>query len=413
MGDSHHTPAPLAHEILTAHAKKSPEIRRTRGSGNPVSPAVLIYRSDLLPPSETFVAAQAHALRRFSPCFAGLRLVPAGLPLDPCETIVLTRNDNLSDKIRRRLYFHTGIAPQFVRTLRLRHPALLHAHFAIDAAAALPLQKQLNIPLIVTLHGYDATSTDQALRRSAPGRVYLRRKTELRARARFFVCVSEHIRRQALERGVPEAKLRLLPIGVDLSFFTPDPLRSRSLDPVVLFVGRLVEKKGCAHLIRAMSLVEARHPTAKLLIVGDGPLLDPLRAQARDSLRNCTFLGSQPPGVVRDLMYRASLLATPSIIAASGDSEGLPITLCEAQAIGLPIAGFRGPGVSEAVVENETALLVSPGDERALAEAMCCLLADPALASRFAAAGRQRAEEYFSLETQTARLEDLYTEALE
>jgi len=115
-----------------------------------VNPAVLIYRSDLLPPSETFVAAQAHALRRFSPCFAGLRLVPAGLPLDPCETVVLTRNDNLSDKLRRRLYFHTGIAPQFVRALRLRRPALLHAHFAIDAAAALPLQAQLNIPLIVT-----------------------------------------------------------------------------------------------------------------------------------------------------------------------------------------------------------------------------------------------------------------------
>lgn len=378
-----------------------------------MNPAVLIYRSDLLPPSETFVAAQAHALRRFSPCFAGLRLVPAGLPLDPCETLVLTRNNNLSDKLRRRLFVRTGIAPEFVRALRLRRPALLHAHFAIDAAAALPLQAQLNIPLIVTLHGYDATSTDHALRRSAPGRVYLRRKTELRARARFFVCVSEHIRRQALERGVPEEKIRVLPIGVDLNFFTPDPLRSRSLDPVVLFVGRLVEKKGCDHLIGAMVQVEARHPTAKLLIVGDGPLLDPLRIQARDSLRNCTFLGSQPPAVVRDLMYRASLLAAPSIIAASGDTEGLPITLCEAQAIGLPIAGFRGPGVSEAVVENETALLVSPGDERALAEAISCLLTDPALAGRFAAAGRSRAETHFSLEAQTARLEDLYTEALE
>jgi len=112
-------------------------------------------------------------------------------------------------------------------------------------------------------------------------------------------------------------------------------------------------------------------PRQSLLIVGDGPLLDPLRAQARESLRNCTFLGSQPPGVVRDLMYRASLLAAPSIIAASGDSEGLPITLCEAQAIGLPIAGFRGPGrIRSRRGKTNTALLVSPGDERALAEAI-------------------------------------------
>jgi glycosyltransferase involved in cell wall biosynthesis len=111
-------------------------------------------------------------------------------------------------------------------------------------------------------------------------------------------------------------------------------------------------------------------------------------------------------------MYRASLLAAPSIVAANGDTEGLPINLCEAQAIGLPITGFCGPGVSEAVVDRQTALLAPPGDERALAEAILCLLTDKCLASRLAAAGRRRAEEHFSLEAQTAHLEDLYTEAL-
>jgi len=378
-----------------------------------VKPTVLIYRSDLLPASETFVAAQAQALRRYTPCFAGLHPIPTSLLIDPCDTTLLCQRDKFADKIRRRLFLATGIAPQFVRSLRRRQPVLLHAHFAIDAAAALPLQKDLHIPLVVTLHGYDATMADEGLRRYAAGRTYLRRRAELRARARFFICVSEHIRRQALERGVPEEKLRTLPIGVDLGFFVPDPLRSRDLDPIVLFVGRLVEKKGCTHLIRAMSQVEARHPTAKLLIVGDGPLLDPLRAQARARLRRCTFLGTQPPSVVRDLMYRASVLAVPSIVAASGDTEGLPITLCEAQAIGLPIAAFDGPGVSEAVVANETAMLVSQGDEGALAEAISCILGDAALAARLAAAGRSRAEQCFSLEKQTARLEDLYTEALQ
>jgi glycosyltransferase involved in cell wall biosynthesis len=376
-----------------------------------MNPTVLIYRSDLLPPSETFVAAQAHALRRFSPCFAGLRLVPAGLHLDPCDTVILTRHNTLSDKLHRRLFLTTGIAPQFVRALTRRHPVLLHAHFAIDAAAALPLQKQLNLPLIVTLHGYDTTMTDQALRPDAPGRVYLRRKAELRARARFFICVSDHIRRQALERGVPEHKLRTLPIGVDLGFFTPDPLRIRDREPIVLFVGRLVEKKGCTHLIHAMAQVEARHPTAKLLIVGDGPLLDPLRIQAREALHRCRFLGSQPPSVVRDLMHRASVLAAPSIVAASGDSEGFGMSVCEAQAIGLPVAAFRGPGISEAVEEGETGLLVPSRDDRALAEAISDLLLDSCLTRRLAAAGRARAEARFNLKTQTARLEDLYAEA--
>ena len=378
-----------------------------------MNPTVLIYRSDLLPASETFVAAQAHALRRYTPCFAGLRSIPTTLLIDPCEATLLTRGDKPADKIERRIFLATGYAPQFVGALRRRQPRLIHAHFAIDAAAALPIQKQLDIPLVVTLHGYDATMSDQGLRHYAAGRTYLRRKKELRHRARFFVCVSEHIRSQALERGVPEEKLRTIPIGVDLKFFAPDPLRSRDLDPIVLFVGRLVEKKGCEHLIRAMSQVEVFHPDAKLLIVGDGPLLDPLRAQAYASLRRCTFLGVQPPSVVRDLMYRATVLAVPSIVAGTGDSEGLPINLCEAQAIGLPIAAFDGPGVAEAVVGDETALLVPQGDERALAEAISRILNDGSLAQRLAIAGRRRAEELFSLEKQTARLEDLYTEALQ
>jgi glycosyltransferase involved in cell wall biosynthesis len=111
-------------------------------------------------------------------------------------------------------------------------------------------------------------------------------------------------------------------------------------------------------------------------------------------------------------MYRAALLVVPSIAAANGDTEGLPINLCEAQAIGLPVAGFHGPGVSEAVLDGETALLTPAGDERALADAISCLLSDNCLTKRLTAAGRQRAEAHFDLATQTAHLEDLYTEAL-
>ncbi|HEX4006914.1 MAG TPA: glycosyltransferase [Acidobacteriaceae bacterium] len=377
-----------------------------------MNPIALIFRTGLLPPSETFIATQAHALRRYAPVFAGLRRIPAGFDLDPCETVLLTRTSTPADKLRRRLFLHTGIAPQFQRALRVRHPALLHAHFGVDAAIALPLEKHLRVPLLVTLHGYDATTSDASLRRTLPGRLFLRRRTELRTRARLFICVSEHIRQQALARGVPADKLRVLPIGVDLSLFAPDPCYSRSLDPIVLFIGRLVEKKGCEHLLRAMALVEKRHPTAKLLIVGDGPLLDPLRAQARATVQHCTFLGAQPPCVVRDLMHRASVLAATSVVAANGDTEGLPIVLCEAQAIGLPIAAFHGPGVDEAVVDQETALLSPSGDHAALADCIDALLNDPALAASLAAAGRRRAETHFSLSTQTALLEDIYDELL-
>lgn len=386
-----------------------------------MKPTVLIFRSDLLPTSETFIASQAHALRQFSPFFAGLRRIRTGIDLDAEETVTLTATDSLRDRLRRRLFLRTGIAPRFLHQLRLHHPALLHAHFAVDAAAILPLQRHLiapessprrPLPLVVTLHGYDATMSEPALSSTPAGRVYLRRKADLRARASVFLCVSGHIRRQALARGVPESKLRILPIGVDLRLFAPDPLRSRSRDPIVLFVGRLVEKKGCDRLIRAFSAVQQRHPSSRLLIVGDGPLLDPLREQARRSAASITFLGTQPPAVVRDLMHRASVLAFPSVVASTGDTEGLPIVLCEAQAIGLPVAAFRGPGVDEAVVDRETALLAPSGDDAALAEAIGALLRDGDLAASLAAAGRRRAETRFSLADQTGRLEDLYAELL-
>jgi glycosyltransferase involved in cell wall biosynthesis len=369
---------------------------------------VLVFRSELLPRSETFVAAQAGALRRFSPCFAGLRRVPDGIPLDAAKVLTLTSRDALVDKMHRRFFMRTGIAPRLLSGLRSLKPALIHAHFAVDAAAALPFHKKLGIPMIVSLHDYDVTSSDAVLGRFAAGRVYLRRKSELYRRASVFVCVSDYIRGKAVERGFPEAKLRTHFIGVDLDAFRPDPAVPR--EPIVLFVGRLVEKKGCTHLIRAMAMIQDQHPEAQLIMVGDGTLRDELRGQAEASVRRFTFAGAQPSSAVRALMQRASVLAAPSIVAATGDAEGLPIVICEAQAMALPVAGFRGPGVSEAVVEKETALLADSRDERGLAAAISALLSDSALRARMGAAGRDRVERFFSLSSQTAKLEGFYDE---
>lgn len=377
-----------------------------------MNPTVLIYRSELLPPSETFIDSQAHALRRYQPLFAGLRRIPTGLELDPEEVIALTPHNSLRDKLRRRLFLQAGIAPDFLRRLALHYPVLLHAHFAVDAAAALPIQKHFGVSLIVTLHGYDVTSSDQSLRATAAGRIYLRRRQELFTRARLFLCVSEHIRAAALARGFPEAKLRTRRIGVDVDLFAPDPLRSRDCDPIVLFVGRLVEVKGCEHLIRAMALVEQRHPEARLLIVGDGPLLPALRTQASQINHRTTFLGPQPPCVVRDLLHRSTLLVVPSVATSNGNSEGLSLAACEAQAVARPVTGFRGSGLEEAVADRDTALLVPPRDHAALADAICTLLEDPDLAARLGEAGRRRAVACFSLARQTALLERIYDEVL-
>lgn len=197
------------------------------------------------------------------------------------------------------------------------------------------------------------------------------------ARESLFVCVSENIRQTALERGFPAGKLWVHRIGIDLQ--SSELARSPGPQPVVLFVGRLVEKKGCAHLIRAMALVNAKLPGARLVVVGEGPLRSELESQARTQSPSAVFLGSQPSQVVRTCMRRAGVLAAPSVVAKNGDTEGLPIVLCEAQAMGLPIASFRGPGVDEAVIDGQTAMLVNSGDHEALAAMILRLLADASL----------------------------------
>ena len=371
---------------------------------------VLLFRSELLPISETFIAAQAGAMQQFDPWFAGVKRVRNGIELDESRVTTVTRDNRLQDKILRRIYTRIGISPRFFCEIENVKPALIHAHFATDACAALPIQSHLEIPLVVTLHGYDVTSSDDVLSRSDIGRLYLRRRERLWDQASVFFCVSEHIHGAAMERGFPKDKLWVHRIGVDISASRQEP--ASACEPIVLFVGRLVEKKGCAHLLRAMTVVERALSDCRLVILGDGPLRPALEMQACCTLHRYEFLGAQPAKVVRDWMQRARVLVAPSVVAASGDSEGLPIALCEAQAMGLPVVGFRGPGVCEAVTDGETGMLVRQRDERALADAILAVLRDDGLANDMGSAGAQRARLHFNLGAQTRLLEEKYREVL-
>jgi glycosyltransferase involved in cell wall biosynthesis len=322
--------------------------------------------------------------------------------------IAATHKNSLRDKIARRIYLRSGIAPGFLRRVEAVAPHLIHAHFATDACAALAVQDRLRVPMVVTLHGYDVTSGAAALRRFRAGRKYLRQRRELWSRASLFVCVSESIRLKALESGFPEEKLWVHSIGIDLDFFRSGDAREK--EPLVLFVGRLVEKKGCVHLLRAMREVESHMPAARLVALGNGPLRGELEAEARETLRRCEFLGALQSDEVRQWMMRAAVVAVPSVVAANGDSEGLCLVVCEAQAMRVPVVSFRGPGI--AVADGETGLLVPERDESALAAAILTLLQDEALAAKMGAAGRQRVESLFNLRRQTALLEEKYDEVL-
>ena len=372
-------------------------------------PAVLIYRSELLAYSETFIQAQAAALQTFTPVFAGLRRVTRSLTL-PAKSFVVSEDESLRSRLQRYGFLQSGYAPHLLASLRAEAPVLVHAHFAVDAAEALPISRALQIPMAVTLHGYDVMAGDQAHQLTRRGRIYLARRQRLFREASLFLCVSEAVRCKAMERGYPAAKLLVLPIGIDVAQYQPAPTLTAA--PAVLFVGRLVEKKGCVHLIHAMCEVRRILPEARLVVIGDGPERASLEAEARRWGSQTIFLGVQSREQVRQWMHASRVLAVPSITAANGDAEGLPTVLYEALATGLPVACFRTSGIPELIRHGFEGLLAEEGDEGTLAQHLLSICQEDGLAARLGRAGRSRVQTSFDLGAQTARLERIYEQVL-
>jgi colanic acid/amylovoran biosynthesis glycosyltransferase len=381
----------------------------TKAVSTQARPRVVIFRNELLPASETFIRAQAAALQGFEPLFAGVHGALRPLQLD-APPLLLDGSSSHLGKLRRRLFWNVSCAPGFYREMLELHPVLVHAHFAIDGAAALPIARRLQVPLVVTLHGYDVTSSHKALSRSPEGRVYLRRRKRLWEQASIFVCVSRFIRDQALARGFPREKLEVLHTGVDLSLFRPS---ETARDPnLIVFVGRLVEKKGLRHLLDAFEIVRQEHPAAHLVCIGAGPLESELRERVAASGLRCEFLGSQPQELVKRKLAEARVLCVPSVRAASGDSEGLGMVFAEAQAMGTPVVSFQHGGIPEVVRHGHTGLLAPEGDSAALAQHLLRLLRDDVSWKEFSDNGRQWVREAFDLARQTRGLEEIYRRVL-
>ncbi len=363
-------------------------------------PAIAIYRGPLFNPSETFVRLHAQSLTRHRPLLVGLE-----------------DNGNIPPELRAATFLpqgsteavlaRAGMWESIAERLRGERPVLVHAHFAPDALAAIPLARALNVPLVATLHGYDVTRA--RLRLLLSGRLSWTRYALLRGRliehCRLFLAVSDALREAALAQGFPAERTRTHYLGVDLDRFQTGGAREPGL---VLHVGRLVEKKGTTVLIDAIR----RLPEAKLVVIGDGPERTRLQRRAGDLGERVRFLGALAPSEVADWMRRAQVLAAPSVTARDGDAEGLPTVIVEAVACGLPAVATQHSGIPEAIIEGESGFLVPEHDVEALASRIGALLESADLRDRMGSAARRLAEERFDGRAQTARLESIYDEVV-
>jgi glycosyltransferase involved in cell wall biosynthesis len=211
--------------------------------------------------------------------------------------------------------------------------------------------------------------------------------------------------------GVPEHKSRLLANGIDTDKFAPrdafaSPLPFDHSCIVVGTVGRVQDVKDHATLLKAFLLLRERLPEQRerlrLAVVGDGPLLQALRAQAAAAgVEQQVWL----PGARTDV---ADILRGLSVFAMSSIAEGTPGSALEAMASGLPVVGTRVGGIPEVIDDGVTGYVVPPSDPAAMAAALERYVRDPALAARHGAAGRERVMRNYNMAAMVSAYQSLY-----
>jgi colanic acid/amylovoran biosynthesis glycosyltransferase len=285
------------------------------------------------------------------------------------------------------------------RLIRTFEPDVLHLHWVVPQGIAALLVGR-RVPWVVTTLGGDVYALRGGLAR--------RLKERVLRRARAVTTMNADMRDRVLAMGANPSTTYVQPLGADIDSIRrlAGANQDRETDRI-LFVGRLVEKKGAAVLLDA---VRRLPPSQRwnLEVVGDGPLADDLK-QAAEGLP-VTFSGAASRQQLANAYARSAVIVVPSVPAASGDQDGLPTVLLEAMGSGVAVVASDLPGINEAVVDGETGLLVPPNDPRALAEALTTLLTDDGLRARLAKAAQNRSEA-FTVEACAQRFVEIMTAA--
>jgi glycosyltransferase involved in cell wall biosynthesis len=276
----------------------------------------------------------------------------------------------------------------------------LHAHFAANATTVARLAALLaGIPYSFTAHARDIFHEA----------VNPRELSLKICDASAVVTVSDY-NLEYLAALAPTAADRMARIyyGVDLAQFTYIAPAKRAAR--IVAVGRLVEKKGFSVLLAACALLARRGCRFACDIIGTGPLESSLREQTkRLALTDTVHMhGALPHENIREIVRRAAVMVAPCIIASDGDRDGLPNVILEAMALGTPCIATRIVGISEAIVDGVSGMLVAERDQEGLASAIEILLSDSDLQATFASSARRLVEEKFDIAVNAARLRDVF-----
>ncbi len=272
-----------------------------------------------------------------------------------------------------------------LKLMRQHRYDIVHAHWMIPQGlvAALTCTFSRRSVLVITSHGGDMFSLK--------GKLLTRLKQWATSRADQLTVVSSTMKTKAINLQLKEeTRVTVIPMGIDShnTFIPPPPGTQRR---GLLFVGRLVEKKGVEHLIAAMPLVLKEHPDLHLSIVGHGPLFGNLQELCAKLgvTENVEFTGAVTNQDIPRYLQRSAITVFPSIVTDSGDQEGTPVAVMEALACECATIVSDYPGARDIIEDGENGVLVDQKEPNQIAAAINHLLANPDIRKKLGAAGRQ------------------------
>lgn len=257
---------------------------------------------------------------------------------------------------------------KIIRQKAIQH---IHAHFAnYPADVAMLLSEFTKIPFSFTAHANDIYVNGQNLAQ------------KIHAAAFVTTCTSyNQVRLKKMASISERTKIHLLYHGVDRQYWQYIPPQNRQYKKQLLFVGRLVEKKGIIYLLEAMRQIIKKDVAVRLVIAGRGTEEQKLKKHclALGLEKVVTFVGWQSPQQIKQLYADSSLFISPSLIASNGDRDGIPNVLLEAMASGVPVISTPVSGIKELILNKYNGVLIPQKNSQMLADAIFLLLKDARL----------------------------------
>jgi colanic acid/amylovoran biosynthesis glycosyltransferase len=372
------------------------------------------YCSSFLKPEMLHIYRQVKGLRRVKTFVMTKELQNAerfpfpDIEIIPKQRMNLLRHGWLKFVKRRPPVIYRGEYQLLASLLERRGADLMHIYFGHTGVHLLPFIEQWNKPCVVSFHGADVALKEDIANYPAK----LRRLFEV---VPLVFARSQSLADRLSEFGCPPEKLRINRTGVPLDEF---PFVDRQAPPDghwrIMQACRLISKKGVATSLRAFAIFKKDHPQAKFYIAGKGPLQPELEmlAAGLGIFKDVHFIGFLSQPKLMELYASSHLFLHPSEMPPDENQEGVPNSILEAMATGLPVAATQHGGIPEAVEHGRTGWLVPEEDHVALANAMQEITRSPRVLTEMGLRAREAVIKRFEQEAQIDQLEWFYEEAI-